>query len=46
MHHVIQSLTQLASLTKPVFSTDEEQQSYVRNFVTGILAYVSSRYVM
>ena len=45
MHHVVQSLTQLASLTKPIFSTDEEQQSYVRNFVSGVLAYVSSRYV-
>ena len=43
LHHVVQCLTQLASLTKPVFSTDEEQQSYVANFVAGILGYVSSR---
>ena len=41
MHYVIQCLTQLASLTKPVFSTDQEQQTYTANFVSGILTYVS-----
>ena len=45
MHHVVQCLTQLASLTKPVFTTDEEQQRYVGSFVTGILKYISSRFV-
>ena len=45
LHHVVQCLTQLASLTKPVFSTDQEQQTYVSNFVAGVLEYMSSRSV-
>ena len=45
MHHVIQCLTQLASLSKPVFETDVERQTYLVNFVSGILEYVSARYV-
>ena len=44
-HHVIQCLTQLASLTKPVFETDVERQTYLVNFVSGILEYVSARYI-
>lgn len=42
-HHVIQCLTQLASLSKPVFETDIERQTYLLNFVSGILEYVSAR---
>ena len=45
MHHVIQCLTQLASLSKPVFETEVERQTYLINFVSGILEYVSARYV-
>lgn len=44
MHHVIQCLTQLASLSKPVFETEVERQTYLINFVSGILEYVSARY--
>ncbi len=40
VHHVVQCLTQLASLTKPVFTTDEEQQGYVGTFIAGLLGYV------
>lgn len=43
MHNVVQCLTQLASLTKPVFENDVTQQTYVVNFVSGILECVSSR---
>lgn len=45
MHHVIQCLTQLASLSKPVFETEVERRTYLVNFVSGILEYVSARYV-
>ena len=45
MHHVIQCLTQLASLSKPVFETELERQTYLVNFVSGILEYISARYV-
>lgn len=45
VHHVIQCLTQLSSLTKPALSTDQEQQQYLANFVGGVLEYVHSRYV-
>ena len=44
-HHVIQCLTQLASLSKPVFETEMERQTYLVSFVSGILEYVSGRYV-
>ena len=44
MHHVVQCLIQLASLSKPVFETEEERQTYLINFVSGILEYVSARY--
>ena len=43
MHHVIQCLTQLASLGKPVLETDVERQTYLLNYVSGILEYVSAR---
>ena len=43
MHNVVQCLSQLASLTKPVFDNDITQQTYVVNFVSGILECVSSR---
>lgn len=42
-HHVIQCLTQLASLSKPVFETDVERQTYLINFVSGILEYATAR---
>ena len=42
-HHVIQCLTQLASLSKPVFETEVERQTYLLNFVSGVLEYVSAR---
>ena len=45
-HHVIQCLTQLASLSKPVFETDIERHTYLLNFVSGILEYVSARYIV
>ena len=45
-HHVVQCLTQLSSLSKPVFSSDDEQKQYLTNFVAGILEYVHSRYVI
>ena len=43
MHHVIQCLTQLASLTRPVFVSEVEEEQYVHHFVSGILVYLSSR---
>ena len=43
LHHVMQGLTQLASLSKPVLDCKEEQQTYLTNFVTGILSYISTR---
>jgi hypothetical protein len=42
-HHVVQCLIQLSSLTKPVFSTGEEEERYLANFVGGVLEYVGSR---
>ena len=42
-HHVVQCLVQLASLTRPVFSTDKEEEVYLANFVGGVLEYVGSR---
>lgn len=45
LHHVVQCLTQLSSLTKPVFSSDEDEELYLANFVGGVLEYVSSRYM-
>lgn len=44
LHHVVQCLTQLSSLTKPALSTDQEQCRYLANFVGGVLEYVQSRY--
>ena len=44
LHHLIQGLTQLASLMKPVLANEEEQQSFLTNFVSGILSYISSRF--
>lgn len=43
-HHVVQCLTQLASLTKPVFSTEHERSEYLVTFVTRLLEYIHSRY--
>ena len=43
LHNVVQCLTQLASLTKPVLDSESSQQLYVHNFVSGILMYVSSK---
>ena len=43
LHHLVQGLTQLASLTKPFLSCEEEQQTFLTNFVAGILSYISSR---
>lgn len=43
-HHVVQCLTQLSSLTKPVFSSGKEEEQYLANFVGGVLEYVGSRY--
>ena len=44
-HHVVQCLTQLSSVTTPIFSSDEEQKQYLTNFVAGFLDYVHSRYL-
>ncbi|KAL5457574.1 hypothetical protein EMCRGX_G034846 [Ephydatia muelleri] len=41
-HYIVQCLTQLASLTRPVFASDQDQQAYVGNFVSGILGYVQA----
>ena len=43
LHHVVQCLVQLSSLTKPVFSTSKEEEQYLANYVGGILEYVGSR---
>ncbi len=45
LHHVIQCLTQLASLTRPLFVSEVEEEHYVHHFVSGILVYLSSRLV-
>lgn len=42
VHYIIQCLTQLASLTRPVFVSDQDQQAYVAHFVAGILGYVQA----
>ena len=43
LHHLVQGLTQLASLTKPVLVSVEEQQMFLRSFVSGLLGYISIR---
>ena len=40
-HHVVQCLTQLSSLSN--FTSEEEKERYLVNFVGGILEYVNSR---
>ena len=42
-HHLVQGLTQLASLTKPVLVDKDEQQTFLTSFITGLLNYISSR---
>ncbi len=44
-HVVVQCLTQLASLTRPVFATEKEQQEYLVVFVARLLEYIQSRYM-
>ena len=44
VHHVVQCLTQLSSLTKPALATDQERQQYLANFVGRVLEHVHSRY--
>lgn len=41
LHHVIQCLTQLASLTRPVFVSDSEEEKYLHHFASGLLQYLS-----
>lgn len=43
LHHVVQCLTQLASLGKPILDCEQDRQLYVVNFVTGILMFVTSK---
>ena len=45
LHHLVQGLTQLASLSKPVLASEEEEKTFLVNFVAGVLNYVSSRCV-
>jgi len=42
-HLVVQCLTQLASLTRPVLTSDKERKDYLTVFVTGLLEYIHSR---
>lgn len=44
LHHLVQGLTQLASLTKPLLADEEEQHAFLTNFVSGVLSYFPSRY--
>ena len=41
-HYIVQCLTQMASLTRPVFVSDCDQQAYVAHFVSGILGYIQA----
>ena len=45
LHHLVQGLTQLASLTKPVLSCVEEERTFLGNFVSGLLGFFSTRLV-
>ena len=45
LHHLVQGLTQLASLSKPVLASEEEEKTFLVNFVAGVLNYISSRCV-
>ena len=46
LHHLVQGLTQLASVTKPVLGADEERKVFLGSFVSGVLGYVATRLVV